>query len=108
MAPVGGGTLTVGGVVDVPGDKSISHRALILASIASGRSTISGLLCSGDVRSTAEALRSLGIAIGPLAESVTVEGKGFRGLRSPSCEYPATPRLPPFSPHSRRWPVPDL
>ena len=43
-----------------PGDKSISHRSLILTSLATGRSTIRGILDSRDVRATAAALRAIG------------------------------------------------
>jgi 3-phosphoshikimate 1-carboxyvinyltransferase len=56
-----GGPLT--GAVAAPGDKSISHRALILAALAEGRSTISGLLEGEDILRTAAALRALGAQI---------------------------------------------
>ena len=55
MAP-----LTVGGSLKVPGDKSISHRSLILASLAEGESRITDILESEDVRSTAGVLRAMG------------------------------------------------
>jgi 3-phosphoshikimate 1-carboxyvinyltransferase len=68
----------------VPGDKSISHRALILAALASGRSCVRGLLCSADLESTADVLRRLGVAIPALdAREVVIEGVGLRGLRAP-------------------------
>lgn len=51
------------GSVDIPGDKSISHRALIIGSLAIGKTKISGLLESFDVMSTANAMRSLGATI---------------------------------------------
>lgn len=51
------------GVVTVPGDKSISHRALMIAALASGTSTVHGLLEGEDVLCTAEALRRLGVSI---------------------------------------------
>jgi len=71
------------GVVRVPGDKSISHRALILGALATGRSRISGILHSADVSSTASVLRSLGVAVPDLASTFTLPGKGLRGLRAP-------------------------
>ena len=71
------------GTIRVPGDKSISHRSLILASLADGESRIRGILDSEDVRATAEALRALGAAIPPLANDMRVEGAGLRGLRPP-------------------------
>jgi 3-phosphoshikimate 1-carboxyvinyltransferase len=65
------------GTVRVPGDKSISHRALILGAIASGESTVSGLSPGADVQSTASCLRALGVEI----EHGKVHGGGMRGLR---------------------------
>jgi 3-phosphoshikimate 1-carboxyvinyltransferase len=75
--------LKVSGTIRVPGDKSISHRSLILASLADGESRIRGILDSEDVRATAEALRALGAAIPPLANDMRVKGAGLRGLRPP-------------------------
>ncbi|MGD2122388.1 MAG: 3-phosphoshikimate 1-carboxyvinyltransferase [Gemmatimonadota bacterium] len=71
----------------VPGDKSISQRGLILASLAAGTSRIRGLLPGGDTASTARALRQLGSRIPPLDPSgaeVRIPGLGLRGLRGPS------------------------
>lgn len=76
-------SLKVSGTIRVPGDKSISHRSLILPSLADGESRIRGILDSEDVRATAEALRSLGAAIPPLASEMRVKGAGLRGLRPP-------------------------
>lgn len=78
MAP-----LKVGGSVRVPGDKSISHRALILGSLAEGESLVGGILDSADVRSTAEVLRTLGAPIPPLSSEMTVRGLGARELIPP-------------------------
>ena len=72
-------------VCRVPGDKSISHRALLLAALGDGPSEIRGLLVSADVEATARALRALGVAVPSLdAEGITVPGGGLRGLRSPA------------------------
>jgi 3-phosphoshikimate 1-carboxyvinyltransferase len=72
------------GSVTVPGDKSISHRALILASLSRGECRISGLSRGGDVRNTARALRHLGVALAPWAtEPLTVGGAGLGGWREP-------------------------
>jgi 3-phosphoshikimate 1-carboxyvinyltransferase len=76
-------SLRVAGTVRVPGDKSISHRSLILASLADGESRISGILDSEDVRSTAGVLRSLGLSIPALSGDMRVKGVGLRGLRAP-------------------------
>ena len=76
--------MTERGEVRVPGDKSISHRALILASLATGDSHISGILDSADVRSTAEILRNLGVKIPELSADFRVTGVGLRGLKAPT------------------------
>jgi 3-phosphoshikimate 1-carboxyvinyltransferase len=70
--------------VRVPGDKSISHRALICAALASGRSRIRNILRSADVQSTAGALRALGVDIPALGDSVRMEGRGLRKLAAPT------------------------
>jgi 3-phosphoshikimate 1-carboxyvinyltransferase len=67
--------------VDVPGDKSISHRALLFAALATGESRVSGILESADVQSTAGALRALGVVVPPLAAHISLTGVGLRGLR---------------------------
>jgi len=71
------------GEVTVPGDKSITHRALLLAALADGPCTLRSPLAAGDTRSTAAALRRLGVAVGRLADgrAVTVTGGGLRALR---------------------------
>jgi 3-phosphoshikimate 1-carboxyvinyltransferase len=69
------------GEVRVPGDKSISHRSLILASLATGESRICGILDSADVRSTAGILRDLGVKIPELSSDFRVEGVGLKGLQ---------------------------
>jgi 3-phosphoshikimate 1-carboxyvinyltransferase len=65
----------------VPGDKSISHRSLILSALADGESVIRGILDSEDVRSTAGVLSSLGAQIPSFSETMRVTGRGLRGLR---------------------------
>jgi 3-phosphoshikimate 1-carboxyvinyltransferase len=76
-------SLRVAGTVRVPGDKSISHRSLILASLADGDSRISGILDSEDVRSTAVVLRALGARIPEVSADMHVNGIGLRGLSAP-------------------------
>src|SRR5271165_3656753 len=62
----------------IPGDKSMSHRALILGGLAIGRTTIRGLLEGEDVRSTAAAMAALGARIERHADGVwTVDGVGI-------------------------------
>ena len=60
----------VSGVVRPPGDKSISHRVLMLAALAKGKSELSGLLTGEDVKSTARVLRQIGADISPIREGV--------------------------------------
>ena len=70
------------GTLRVPGDKSISHRALILSALARGKSHIAHILESADVQSTAEALRTIGAGIPPLSDNFVVTGHATRELRS--------------------------
>ena len=70
-------------IVTVPGDKSISQRALILAALAEGKSRLRGLLPGADPASTAGALRALGVALPELpsdGREVVVQGSGLGGL----------------------------
>ncbi len=70
----------------VPGDKSLTQRALILAALADGESRISGVLHGGDAASTAGAMRALGVDIPPLpadGQEIRVGGVGLRGLCQP-------------------------
>jgi 3-phosphoshikimate 1-carboxyvinyltransferase len=76
-------TPTIEGRVQVPGDKSISHRALMLAGLASGPSRIRGFLAGEDCLATLAALRSLGVSIEqPESTVVHVRGVGLTGLRA--------------------------
>jgi 3-phosphoshikimate 1-carboxyvinyltransferase len=75
---------TLAGAVRVPGDKSISHRALMLGAIASGRTHVRGFLEGEDCLATLRAVRSLGVAVArPAPGEVVVDGAGLRGLRAP-------------------------
>ena len=75
------------GRVEVPSDKSISHRALILAALANGRSRLQRFSYGEDNVSTLAALRALGVSIGDDgAESIVVEGVGLDGLHEPSVD----------------------
>ena len=71
------------GEIQVPGDKSISHRAIMCASLASGVSTISGFLESEDCLATLKAFQSLGINIDRNRSLIKVQGKGLYGLKKP-------------------------
>jgi len=76
--------LNVAGSLRVPGDKSLSHRALIVAALAEGESHIRDVLVSGDVAATAGVLRAVGIDVPPLSAEVRIHGRGVRGLVQPS------------------------
>lgn len=71
------------GSIGVPGDKSITHRALFVAALARGRSVLRGALTAGDTRATASCLRALGLKVSPLTDGrpVSVEGRGLRPFR---------------------------
>ena len=71
------------GKISVPGDKSISHRAVLLGAIASGRTTIQGLLLGEDVLAMIQAFRSCGIHIEISNQKVVIEGRGLDGLKKP-------------------------
>src|SRR5207253_2371885 len=75
--------MRVFGSLRVPGDKSISHRALIFGALGDGPSRVTGILQSADVHSTAGVLRSLGVAIPELTLDVVVQGVGRDGLKQP-------------------------
>ena len=83
MAPLTDSSLRVTGTLRVPGDKSISHRALIFSALASGVSRVRGILPSADVQSTAGVLRALGVEIPVLDKSMEICGAGPTGLRAP-------------------------
>jgi 3-phosphoshikimate 1-carboxyvinyltransferase len=72
----------VSGIMTVPGDKSISHRSLMLSGLASGTSEVTGFLASEDCLATLNAMRALGVSIDCLSSThVIVHGAGLRGLK---------------------------
>ncbi|MCR5266976.1 MAG: 3-phosphoshikimate 1-carboxyvinyltransferase [Lachnospiraceae bacterium] len=71
------------GVLDIPGDKSFSHRALILGAMASGDTRISHVPHSEDCNDTIECLTNLGISIENTDDAVIVHGMGLHGFREP-------------------------
>lgn len=71
----------------VPGDKSITHRALMLAALSRGSSRLSGLLPAADTQSTAAVLRGLGVRLPPIPEDgapIAIAGHGLRPFRQPA------------------------
>lgn len=67
--------------LQIPGDKSISHRAFLLAALADGESRIAGALTTGDVKATIGCLRGLGINLSLDGSAATVHGCGLDGLQ---------------------------
>lgn len=76
-----GGTVT--GSLDLPGDKSISHRYAILAAIAEGATEIQNFAAAADCQSTLECVRRLGIPVDVTKERVRIAGAGLDGLKAP-------------------------
>jgi 3-phosphoshikimate 1-carboxyvinyltransferase len=74
------------GELTPPGDKSISHRALIFACLADGQSRITGLLDSEDVKATAGACRQLGMGMRREADVLVLQGVGAAGMTRPGME----------------------
>ena len=73
------------GDITVPGDKSISHRAIILGAIATGITTVSGFLDGEDCLATLHAFQSMGVRIeGPISQRVVIHGVGKYGLKKPA------------------------
>ena len=78
-----GGRLT--GTIRVPGDKSISHRSIMLGSLAEGVTQVSGFLEGDDALATLNAFRQMGVQIiGPDEGNVTIQGVGMDGLQQPA------------------------
>jgi 3-phosphoshikimate 1-carboxyvinyltransferase len=78
------------GSLTVPGDKSVSHRALILGAMAEGRTHVDNLADGEDVRSTWRCLQAMGVDIkSDAAGRVTIKGSGWRGLKTPKLDLDA-------------------
>ena len=74
----------INGTITVPGDKSISHRSVMLGAISKGTTHVSGFLTGEDCLSTIACFKELGIDIETDGTNVTVHGKGIHGLSSPT------------------------
>ena len=75
---------SIKGDITVPGDKSISHRAIILGALSTGITTVSGFLDGEDCMATLRAFQSMGVRIeGPVSQRVVIHGKGKYGLEKP-------------------------
>ncbi|SER13136.1 3-phosphoshikimate 1-carboxyvinyltransferase [Gracilibacillus ureilyticus] len=71
------------GTITVPGDKSISHRAVMFGSLAKGKTTITNFLAGEDCLSTIEAFEAMGVKITRNNQTVVVESDGIKGLKEP-------------------------
>lgn len=72
------------GTIEVPGDKSISHRAIMFGALANGQTTIEHFLHGEDCLSTIAVFRQLGVAIDVSSDKITVHGTGIESLKQPS------------------------
>lgn len=71
------------GEIKVPGDKSISHRAIMLGALATGTTVVTNFLQGADCLSTIDCFRKMGIEIENTTDTVTIHGKGLHGLQKP-------------------------
>lgn len=76
---------SIRGKIRVPGDKSVSHRSIMLGSIAEGTTQVTGFLEGEDSLATLKAFQDMGVEIeGPIDGNVTIHGVGLKGLKKPS------------------------
>ena len=78
--------MKVGATISLPGDKSMSHRAAIFASLAAGRSTITNFLTAEDTLNTLKAFKQAGVRVERDGTDVTVESNGLKKLQAPAAE----------------------
>ncbi|MGE7878349.1 3-phosphoshikimate 1-carboxyvinyltransferase [Peribacillus muralis] len=77
------GIQSLRGSIDIPGDKSISHRSIMFGALAEGETTVTNFLPGADCLSTISCFKQLGIHIEQEGKQVRIEGKGFNGLTEP-------------------------
>ena len=73
----------INGLIKIPGDKSISHRSIIIPSISNGITEINNLLKSDDVLNTLEAFKALGVKIITKNKKIIIYGRGLNSLTKP-------------------------
>ncbi len=71
------------GIVEIPGDKSISHRSVMLGSLATGKTNLNHFLNSADCRSTIKIFKKMGVKISQKGNQVTIRGTGLNSLKPP-------------------------
>ncbi len=74
---------SITGTIQVPGDKSISHRSIMFAALANGRSEITGFLQGEDCIATRKAFESMGVSIYDQGDKIVIDGVGLKGLCQP-------------------------
>jgi 3-phosphoshikimate 1-carboxyvinyltransferase len=80
---------SITGPITLPGDKSISHRYAMIASIAEGPSHITNYSTGADCHSTLGCMKALGVAVEGSGTEFTIHGRGLDGLRAPACDLDA-------------------
>ena len=75
---------SLSGVITIPGDKSISHRAIIMGSIANGVTKVSGFLEGNDSLATMKSFQEMGVGIEQLGSKLKIKGVGIHGLKAPT------------------------
>ena len=75
---------SLSGVITIPGDKSISHRAIIMGSIANGVTKVSGFLEGNDSLATMKSFQEMGVGIEQLGSKLIIKGVGMHGLKAPT------------------------
>ncbi len=75
---------SLSGVITIPGDKSISHRAIIMGSIANGVTKVSGFLEGNDSFATMKSFQQMGVDIEQSCSKLTIKGLGMHGLKAPT------------------------
>ena len=76
----------INGIAKIPGDKSISHRSIIIPSISIGITEIKNILRSEDVENTINAFKLMGVDIKESKEKITITGKGLSSLKKPTSQ----------------------
>ena len=76
-------SIGINGIIKIPGDKSISHRSIIIPSISNGICEITNILKSDDVLRTIDAFKEMGVEIKEENKKIIINGKGLESLQQP-------------------------
>ena len=83
MKSIAGAGKVIKGSLTVPGDKSISHRAVMFSALAKGETKVKGFLPGEDCLSTISVFRKMGVSIEQEQDSLRIQGLGLHGLKAP-------------------------